>query len=87
MKAVLLLTAPLALTLAGCMSLSYTPTAANSDACLQRSVGKPNQRVRTGADQPLPDSKCESMRTTWARVTGPQIMNQSEHGSVRNRPH
>ncbi len=86
MRTVYLLAAVLTTTLAGCVSLPYTPTAANDDACLRRSVGQSMQRIRAASDQHLPATRCESMRTTWARVTGPQFNNQSQSVPMETDP-
>ena len=81
MRTMFLLAAPVGLALAGCMSAPVTPTAANSDACLQASVGRADPRILgTRYIQSSATTKCESLNATWGRVTRPQTSNQIGEG-------
>ena len=82
------LLAPVILTLAGCMSVPFTPTAANSDACLQTSVGRGDPRILgTRYVQSSAATTCESVNATWGRGTRSQMSNQTGEGFPPSHSH
>jgi hypothetical protein len=68
----LMIFAAAAMAMTGCASVPVTQTAANDDACLQRSVRAPSfERLPVTPRQP-PSSECESMNATWSGVGAPE---------------
>jgi hypothetical protein len=67
----LMIFAAAAMALTGCASIPVTQTAANDEACLQRSVQPSVGRAPVDPHQPLPTG-CKSMRATWSGVGAPE---------------